>query len=160
MPQGRKTADQQYFVCVSVCAGSAQPCAWNCGKGLSQPASLGRGAGEIRRKGQALTSPLRRAWHPVVFTSIIYLNPHKGPEGQRLSYLLVVEEEAGPDCCSNSSKVTQQGRGKFCFRTQLRLLLEPGYLVPSAPAWCQIRIPDSLVVVRVNEFKPAESLAW
>lgn len=38
-----------------LCAGCAQPCAWHRGEDQSQPANLGRGAGEIRREGQAPT---------------------------------------------------------------------------------------------------------
>lgn len=94
-----------------MCAGSAQPCAWNCGEGLSPPASPGREVGEIRREGQALTSPLRAvSLAPCGIYTHYLLNPHQSPKGLRLSYLLFVEEEAGSDCCSNLSKVTQQGR--------------------------------------------------
>jgi len=100
-----------------VCAGSAQPCAWNCEEGLSQPASPGRGAGEIRRERQALTSPPRvESLAPCGIYIHYLLNPHPGPEGLRLSYLLFVEEEAGSDCCSNLPKVTRQGRGEVLFQ--------------------------------------------
>jgi hypothetical protein len=76
----------------SVCAGSAQSCAWNCGD-QSGPVSLGTATGEIRREGQVPTLTEDcvpgTVWYLHPLSALILTRAQRGSG----SCLLIMEEE-------------------------------------------------------------------